>query len=204
MPMGATRKPGRRPPRPPRSCRSFELSLIAQAFAPRLLDGSLHDLLPYLNSLTQHRFTGIYRFEPGWVVSVALFDRENPSLRIGDDVKMKESYCWLTGLGGASYAIEDACTDARLAGHAARESVRSYIAVLLRDIRGAPWGTLCHFDFKPRAAAPGTRERLEIFRPLIEEMFVRDARARWDPDAPSNRRRVHVDAPDGREAPTPA
>jgi hypothetical protein len=178
-----------------------ELSLIAQAFAPRLLDGGPHDVLPYLNSLTEHRFTGVYRFEPGWVVSVALFDRENPSLRVGDDVKMKESYCWLTGLGGASYVIEDACTDARLAGHAARESVRSYIAVLLRDKRGRPWGTLCHFDFRPRGAAPGTRERLEIFRPLIEEMFVRDTPARWDPDAPSNRRCVRVDALDGREAP---
>jgi hypothetical protein len=101
---------------------------------------------------------------------------------------MKESYCWLTGLGGASYVIEDACCDSRLAAHAARESVRSYVAVLLRDKTGAPWGTLCHFDFEPRTPAEGTQQRLELFRPLIEEMFVRDASAQWEPDAPSARR----------------
>jgi hypothetical protein len=166
-----------------------ELSLIARAFAPKLLDGDLYDLLAYLNRLTSHRFSGIYRFEPGWVVSVTLFDRENPRAHIGDDVKMKESYCWLTGMGGASYVIEDACNDSRLGAHAARETVRSYIAVLLRDKRGEPWGTLCHFDFEPRAVTAGARDQLEFFRPLVEEMFIRDTAAQWEPDMPSAPRR---------------
>lgn len=165
-----------------------ELTLMTTAFAPRLLEGDLFSLLEYLNRLTTHRFTGVYRFEPGWVVSVALWDRENPRIRIGADVKMKESYCWLTGLGGASYVIEDACDDARLDGHAAREAVRAYVAVVLRDKAGNPWGTLCHFDFQPRAVEPQTKARLEVFRPLIEEMFVRDDSAEWDPDAASNQR----------------
>ena len=172
-----------------------ELTLMTTAFAPRLAEGDLFHLLEYLNRLTDHRFTGVYRFEPGWVVSVALWDRENPRIRIGADVKMKESYCWLTGMGGASYVIEDACADSRLAGHAAREAVRAYIAVLLRDKSGDPWGTLCHFDFQPRAVKLQTKARLERFRPLIEEMFVRDDRARWEPDADSNRRCFSIDRP---------
>lgn len=165
-----------------------ELSLMTSAFAPQLLEGDLFNLLEYLNRLTDHRFTGVYRFEPGWVVSVALWDRENPRIRIGADVKMKESYCWLTGLGGESYVIEDARADSRLSGHAAREAVRAYIAVLLRDKAGNPWGTLCHFDFQPRAVTLETKAHLELFRPLIQEMFVRDDRAHWDPDAPPNQR----------------
>ena len=165
-----------------------EITLMTRVFAAKLLAGDLLDLLKYLNGLTDHRFTGVYRFEPGWVVSVTLWDRENPPTRIGADVKMKESYCWLTGLGGASYVIEDAHCDSRLDGHPAREAVRSYIAVLLRDRLGQPWGTLCHFDFKPRKATAETRARLELFRPLVEEMFVRDNRAKWDPEAPSNQR----------------
>jgi hypothetical protein len=169
-----------------------ELSLLTRAFAPSLMQGDLLELLRYLNGLTDHRFTGVYRFEPGWVVSVALWDRENPLERIGADVKMKESYCWLTGMGGASYIIEDASTDARLHGHAARDAVRAYIAVLLHDKSGAPWGTLCHFDFAPRVTRPETEAQLEIFRPLIEEMFVRDKRAKWDPDAPSNDRCIKL------------
>ncbi|HEX4681254.1 MAG TPA: hypothetical protein VH277_01025 [Gemmatimonadaceae bacterium] len=133
-----------------------ELALIANAFAPQLLEGNLYGL---------------------------------PDVRAGADVKMKESYCWLTGSRECeAYVIEDALLDAQLAGHAAREVVRSYIAVLLHDKQRAPWGTFCHFDFAPRQARQATLEQLEAFRPLIEEMFVRDNPARRDPDAPSLRR----------------
>lgn len=169
---------------------SFEakqLSLISRAFASSLERDDLYELMGYLNGRTPYRFTGVYRFEPGWVISVALIDRESPSVRLGADVKMKESYCWLTGLGGI-YEIEDACSDARLAAHAARDAVRSYVAVLLRDREGSPWGTLCHFDFAPHALADDARAGLELFKPLVEEMFIRDRASRWDPDAPSERR----------------
>lgn len=162
-----------------------ELMLIARAFAGELSEGHFYELLEYLNGLTDHRFTGIYRFEPGWVVSVALYDRDCPELRLGANVKMKESYCWLTGVCAAGYVIEDAPSDSRLEGHAARDDVRSYVAVLLRDRQGTQWGTLCHFDFQPRSATRETLARLEAFRPLVEEVLVRDRLARWDPDAPS-------------------
>lgn len=161
-----------------------ELALLSLAFAPEGGDANLRTLLSYLNGMTTHRFTGVYRFEPGWVMSVALWDRESPEQLLGADVKMKESYCWLTGLGKDSYIIEDACADARLDGHAAREQVRSYCAVMLRDRREAPWGTLCHFDFAPRKVDAETLSRLEAFRPLVEEILVRDCSAHWDPDAP--------------------
>jgi GAF domain-containing protein len=167
---------------------SVELSLLGRAFAAKLGDNDVHLLLAHLNSLTAHRFTGIYRFEPGWVVSVVLFDRENPAVQVGADVKMKESYCWLTGISDRAYVIEDAPADPRLRGHAARDEVRSYVGVLLHDKRKRPWGTLCHFDFVPRAFAQETLARLESLRPLIEEMFVRDTAAQWNPEARSLRR----------------
>ncbi len=84
-----------------------EMALITRAFASQIEEGHLHDLLEFLNRRTVHRFTGVYSFEPGWVVSVALVDREAPSVRVGADVKIHESYCWLAGLGGG-YVIEDA------------------------------------------------------------------------------------------------
>lgn len=166
-----------------------ELSVISLAFAaPSQAGLALRQLLGFLNGLTGHRFTGVYRFEPGWVVSVALFDRDNPDLEIGADVKMKESYCWLTGLGDDRYVIEDATCDTRLDGHAARDQVRSYAAVLLKDKRRSPWGTLCHFDFAPRKVEPETLDRLQRFSPLVEELLVKDVAAHWDPDAPSEER----------------
>lgn len=164
------------------------LTLLSRAFSAKLGESDLRSLLKHLNSLTLHRFTGVYRFEPGWVVSVALWDSENPALELGADVKMKESYCWLTGEGKKIYIIEDAIADDRLIGHAARSAVRSYIAVPLRDKAGTPWGTLCHFDFEPRAPGLNTIETLETFRPLVEEMLVRDSRSHWDPDACSEPR----------------
>jgi hypothetical protein len=168
---------------------SPDLKLLSLAFAPKRED-NIRILLKQLNDLTTHRFTGVYRFEPGWVVSVALWDRQNPDLEIGADVKMKESYCWLTGLGENTYVIEDACADERLNGHAAQQDVRAYVAVLLRDRQKKPWGTLCHFDFEPRGFDPKTMGQLEAYRPLIEEILVRDVASRWDPDAPSEPRRA--------------
>jgi hypothetical protein len=165
--------------------RQFERGLIARAFSSRLREDDLYEFLCYLNGLTDYRFTGVYQFNPGWVVSVALCDRENPDLRLGADVKMKESYCWLTGLSECTYVIEDAQSDPRLGGHAARDEVRAYVAVLLRDVTMAPWGTLCHFDFAPRPALPSARRQLDSIRPLVEELFVRDKTACWHPDAPS-------------------
>lgn len=158
-----------------------ELSLIGRAFGGQVAADDIRALLKYLNSFTDHRFTGVYRFEPEWVVSVALWDRENPTLEIGADVKMRESYCWLTGISDTAYIIEDATCDARLAGHAARDAVRSYVAVLLRDKQGNPWGTLCHYDFSPRAVLEDTLARLEAIRPLVEEMVVRDSKSVWPP-----------------------
>lgn len=171
---------------------SDDLALLALAFTPELVDRNVRTLLRILNGRTNHRFTGVYRFEPGWVVSVALWDREKPDLEIGADVKMKESYCWLTGLGESSYVIEDACADARLDGHAAQHDVRAYAAVLLRDRSARPWGTLCHFDFEPRQTDPRALRDLETYRPLIEEMLVRDVPSAWDPDAPTEPRRVEL------------
>ena len=167
-------------------------ALFSHAFAGRLREKDVIEFLGFLNSLSTYRFTGVYRFEPGWVVSLALFDRTNPATTLGSNVKMKESYCWLTGLGDTSYIIEDAQADLRLHNHAAIEEVRSYVAVLLKDTHGQPWGTLCHFDFVPRVAQPGTIETLDLYRPVIEEFFVRDTPSRWDPDAPSIARPVGV------------
>jgi hypothetical protein len=178
----------------PQQPSSEEIALLSSVFNSKLREEDLWALLRHLNGMAGHRFTGIYRFEPGWVVSVVLFDRENPSTRVGADVKMKESYCWLTGIGDKPLVIEDATLDVRLRGHAAQHEVRSYVAILLRDASGAPRGTLCNFDFEPRAVTPGILAQLERYRPLAEEVLVRDQRAQWDPDAPSEQRAVRLES----------
>jgi GAF domain-containing protein len=146
---------------------------IVACFESVLQNQGLFEALRYLNSTTEHRFTGIYRFEPDWVRSVLLFDRGNPSLRIGEDVRMKESYCMLTQKTGGPFIIENAQSDPRLLRHAARDSVLCYCAVHLLGPEDLSWGTLCHFDFRPSQITAEVLEALESVRPAVQ-------RAVWD------------------------
>lgn len=126
-----------------------------------------------LNATTPYRFTGVYCFEPEWVRSLVLYDHENPELLVGADVRMTESYCMFTGRVGEPVVIENATTDSRWTGHAAQNSVLSYVAVLLLDPAGAPLGTLCHFDFCERTLPAGAL-------PLLERVRERVQRHLWD------------------------
>ena len=44
---------------------ALERGFVARAFASRLREDDLHELLCYLNGLTDYRFTGVYQFTPG-------------------------------------------------------------------------------------------------------------------------------------------
>ena len=148
---------------------------IVREVESALNEAGLFEALCVLNRTTSHRFTAIYRFEPGWVRSVVLVDRENPHLRVGADVPMKESYCVLVP-DSESYRIENAMEDARLLGHAARAAVLCYGAVHLRDGDGASWGTLCHYDFRPTRIGEEEMRVLEAVRPVIQRVLGPAAR----------------------------
>jgi hypothetical protein len=142
---------------------------IAETFEWTLQEQGLFGALRHLNSSTEHRFTGIYRFEADWVRSILLFDRGNPHLQVGKDVPLNDSYCMLAAQDGVSCCIEDSHSDARLLHHAARESVLSYYAVHLLDPEGRSWGTLCHFDFVLRRITQEMKQVLEAVRPAVQQ-----------------------------------
>lgn len=73
-----------------------------------------------------------------------------------------------TARADESLVIVDAPEDPRWNGHAARDSVLSYVAVLLRNKEGAALGTLCHFDFCSRQPPAGTIELLNAVREPVE------------------------------------
>lgn len=142
---------------------------VAREFGDVLQAGGLHQALGVLNRTSPYRFTGVYCFEPDWVRSLVLFDRKNPELQVGADVPMKESYCMFTARAEDSLVIINAPEEARWAGHAARESVLAYAAVLLLDPSGKPLGTLCHFDFSARDLPPHTPDLLALVREPVQE-----------------------------------
>lgn len=131
------------------------VEVLLEQFSALLDDGGLHAALGFLNARTRHRFTGVYRFEPPMLRNLCLFDRENPGLRLGGDTPMRETYCSLVGEGVAPFTTEDAGRDDRLTTHPARQSVIAYCGVPLVTDEGACFGSLCHFDLRPRLAPDG-------------------------------------------------
>ncbi len=123
--------------------------------------------LAWLNARTRFRFTGIYRVEPPLLLNVVLFDRENPDLNVsGEIAQLDDTYCALAYATGP-FATADSDKDARLAQHPARASVISYDGVPMRLANGQVWGTLCHYDVRPRLLKPDERHLLESVAPLF-------------------------------------
>jgi GAF domain-containing protein len=115
----------------------------------------------WLNARTRFRFTGIYRVDPPHLRNVVLFDRENPNLNVSGEVtRLNDTYCAIV-YGEGPFSTADSARDERLTGHPSRESVISYAGVPLRLENGHVWGTLCHFDVKPRLLKPEERAVLE-------------------------------------------
>lgn len=160
--------------------------LVHQCEEALRADG-LFGLLRALNATTAYRFTGIYRFEGEWVRNVWLYDRTQPDVQFGSDVRWDASYCRLTATTGGACEIANSLADARLRSHAAREVVQSYLGVVLRMPDFTAFGTLCHFDTEPRVAPRLAAEGLRAATALVERALraelasARQGRSRLEP-----------------------
>jgi GAF domain-containing protein len=106
--------------------------------------------LSELLALTDYRYIGIWRFHDGRSAPALHFDRENPGQTHVADVPESATYCTLVRDGKKPFSTADSLRDTRLAGHPAREVVRTYCGVPLMDSAGTVLGTLCHYDLVPR------------------------------------------------------
>ena len=123
--------------------------------------------LAWLNARTRFRFTGIYHVDPPLLRNLVLFDRENPDVNVSGAVaRLDDTYCALTYATGP-VSIEDAARDERLKDHPARASIISYDGVPMRLANGQIWGTLCHFDVRPRLLTERERAVLESVAPVF-------------------------------------
>ena len=142
-------------------------SVVTQCAAELQRSGVLA-ALAFLNERTRFRYTGVYHADPPLLRNVQLFDRENPRLNVSGDVaQLDETYCGITRTTNAPFATSNALHDARLRTHAARESVISYSGVPIRLDNRGPWGSLCHFDVRPRLLSPAELHILEAAAPLF-------------------------------------
>lgn len=130
-----------------------------QEFKAALETSGVHGALGYLNKRTPHRYTGIYRYEGDTLRNLAIYDRYEPAVQKGEDAPMAATYCSLLQKQQA-LEITDAAEDTRVRGIVITPVV-SYCGVSVKDAKGNPFGSLCHFDMKR------CQQRLSDF-PLLE------------------------------------
>lgn len=145
------------------------LDATVARFSERLQRDGLHTALGYLNSRTRFRYTGAYRFAAPLLCSVEIFDRENPSLALCAEVAMDTTYCSIVGGLDEALAVENAANDIRVQAHPAREQFAAYCGVPLRDPQGKIFGTLCHYDTRPRIGSGEHLELLERVAPIVAD-----------------------------------
>ena len=132
--------------------------------------GSSHGIravLIYLNGLTEHRFTALYRFDLEQLKNVYFFDRERPDVETCPDIPVMASYCVFVRNSGNTFVTMDSMVDARVTGHPKRLEVRSYCGVPLVDEDGRAFGTICHFDTQPLSISDQNVELMESVAGLL-------------------------------------
>lgn len=110
----------------------------------------VHGTLAYLNSRTRHRYTGVYIFDPPRLRNYALHDRENPGVRCMGDLDLRDTYCGIIHDRQRDLLIDNALTDARLSDHPNLTQTVAYHGFALRNSVGDCFGSLCHWDVRPR------------------------------------------------------
>lgn len=141
---------------------------LADILTELLSDEGIHAALRCLNARTRFRFTGLYHAEPPLLRNVHLFDRENPTLHISGAVCLIDGTpCSIVCATRAPFGTGDALRDPRLGQHAMRDTVLSYAGVPIRMADGRVWGTLCHFDVRPRLLPPAELPVLEALTPVF-------------------------------------
>lgn len=127
----------------------------------------LHAALAWLNARTQHRFTGVWRYDGDMLHSVCLFDRTDPSTTIGASAPVARTYCGiLFEMKSVVLVIENTHSDTRFPT-IKDSAVVSYCGAMLKDGRGHPWGTLCHWDPAPQPAAEAELALLPAIAPAV-------------------------------------
>lgn len=79
------------------------------------------------------------------------------------------SYCVFVRDSGAQFETQDSLHDDRVRNHPKRQVVQSYCGVPLLDFDGKMFGTICHFDLRPRGIADDNVELMEAMARLLKE-----------------------------------
>jgi GAF domain-containing protein len=136
-----------------------------------LAERGVRGAVEFLNSLTPHRFTSLFRFDGETLRNLTFFDRENPGQETCDEIPVTASYCVFVRDSGATFSVHDAPGDARVKDHAKRDTVQCYCGVPLLDRNGRMFGSICHFDLKPGRISALDVELMEAMAGMLQNHF---------------------------------
>lgn len=114
----------------------------------RLFDDGVRAAVIYLNSLTDYRFSALYRFTSDAVSSIFFYDRLHPTVTTSPEIPLMHAYCVEVANAARPFCTASALSAAKPAQEPTR--VQSFCGVPLIDHEGEMFGTLCHFDFSTR------------------------------------------------------
>ena len=141
-------------------------------FARVLDELGIHRAIGVINLRTWHRYTGVYEFRRRVLRCVALFDKENLSIQWAPDELLHTTYCAIIARYSTAFTTGDARYDERLAHHPARDQVRAFHGVPLRDNADRCIGTLCHWDPQPRALPQREMRLLVNVAPIVTRSLL--------------------------------
>lgn len=125
--------------------------------------------LAYMNSLTSHRFTALYRFANDTLKKIYFYDCENPDSDSCPDIPIEASYCIFIKDTGRIFKTPNSMADNRLDKHAKQKEILSYCGVPLVGMDGQMFGSVCHFNFEAMPIANSMVELMEDLSTMIME-----------------------------------
>ena len=125
--------------------------------------------LIYLNHLTEHRFSALYRFANERLRNLYFYDREEPEVEVTDEIPVTASYCVFLRQTGQLFHTSDALRDERVRSHPKREKIQAYCGVPVLDSHGKLFGSICHFDYQPRVISDADVDLMEAVALILRE-----------------------------------
>lgn len=149
------------------------MAAITEEFKNAVREEGLLGGLRWLNARVPHRFSAVFAFESGNLRNLALVDKEDPGITRCEDQPVSESYCVYVQQTERAFEVENALSDARVAGHPKQRTIPSYYGIPLVDGYGKLLGTVCHFDRVPVQVTETVVSELDDLAPLIADVSFR-------------------------------
>lgn len=134
-----------------------------------LFQDGIRAALIFLNHLTDHRFTALYRFDRHMLKNLYFYDRENPEELSTDEIPVMASYCVFVRDLRKKFITPNAPLDERVTDHPKQQQVQSYCGVPLVNRFGEMFGTICHFNLQPMEFNNANVDLMEIMSGLLQE-----------------------------------